>query len=413
MVACEGHGNDLTGCFIGCTLGASDGAPALYTYLTPEKLVEFGAYNSYRCAAANHEYCLCASPSPPPPPPPVRKDETEWIYAGSGVPSDAYGHATAFYKHVATDVAMPTDFQSDAIEYACPGEETGSLECARHCSEELGNNLVAFQVTGVLAPPPPPSYNPPPPSPPPPLPLPPYGEQFNGASDACTNAGLYHGAECRDGGVGSVYPHYCDYAHRHVFAFNPRCNATLAKRTTSPARVTPPSVRDTKCGARPYHNNGEIIGDDSCIYAHNGQCEDGGVGSSFYTDVDVNGFEYQAAACGYATDKTDCEPIGGLRTLQSLGPLSYAFPGQPHPPMPIPPPSPPSSPPPPPPAYTFASCVDTCTYLTQCSDGGAGAHLVVSNGVREFKCNYGTQVRHPEPLRPPSPLSIPSSMAHV
>ena len=218
-------------------------------------------------------------------------------------------------------------------------------------------------MTGLLAPPPPPSAGAPPsPTSPPPAPLPPYGFQFNGASDACTNSGLYHGAECRDGGVGSVYPHYCDYGSQY-----------------------------TKCGARPYHNNGEIIGDDSCIYAHNGQCEDGGPGSSFYTDVDVNGFEYQAAACAYATDRTDCEPIGGLRTLQSLGPLSYAYPGQPHPPLPLPPPSPPSSPPPPPPAYTFASCVDTCGYTTLCSDGGAGAHLVVSNGVRQFMCDYGTQ----------------------
>lgn len=179
---------------------------------------------------------------------------------------------------------------------------------------------------------------------------------------------------------------------------NPRCTT----QTLTRSRHAPFLAQYTKCGARPYHNNGEIIGDDRCIYANNGQCEDGGVGSSFYTDVDANGFEYQAAACGYATDRTDCEPIGGLRTLQSLGPLSYAYPGQPHPPLPHPPPSPPSSPPPPPPAYTFASCVDTCGYTTLCSDGGAGAHLVRTDSVREFKCDYGTQVRCPEPLRTPA-----------
>ena len=110
---------------------------------------------------------------------------------------------------------------------------------------------------------------------------------------------------------------------------NPRCTT----QTLTRSRHAPFLAQYTKCGARPYHNNGEIIGDDRCIYANNGQCEDGGVGSSFYTDVDANGFEYQAAACGYATDRTDCEPIGGLRTLQSLGPLSYAYPGQPHPPL--------------------------------------------------------------------------------
>jgi len=238
MVACEGHGNDLSGCFVGCTLGASDGAPALYTFLTPEKLALFGEYNSYRCAAADHEYCLCASPSPPPPPPPTRKDETDWIYAGTGTAFDYTGHASAFFKHVATDVAMPSDFQSHPVDYACPGAETGGLECARHCSDELGDNLAAFQVTGLLAPPPPPSPGAPPQPPsPPPAPLPPYGFQFNGASDACTNSGLYHGAECRDGGVGSVYPHYCDYGSQACFAFEPTLHDSnpdpLASRSLS------------------------------------------------------------------------------------------------------------------------------------------------------------------------------------
>ena len=151
----------------------------------------------------------------------MSKDETDWVYAGPITAGlvDPAGHSSAFFKHVATDVALPADFESHATDYACPGAETGGLECARHCSGELGDNLVAFQVTGILAPPPPPSPGHPSASPrPPPAPLPPYGAQFNGNSDACTNAGLYHGAECRDGGPGSVFPHYCDYGSQA------RCN---------------------------------------------------------------------------------------------------------------------------------------------------------------------------------------------
>ena len=107
--------------------------------------------------------------------------------------------------------------------------------------------------------------------------------------------------------------------------------------------------------------------------------------------MDERGVEYEAAACGYATDKTDCESLAGLRTLESLGPLSYAYPGQPHPPMPSPPPSPPSSPPPPPPAFAFVSCLDTCADTSGvCSDGGAGAMLQLVNGARRFTCDYGT-----------------------
>ena len=119
----------------------------------------------------------------------------------------------------------------------------------------------------------------------------------------------------------------------------------------------------------------------------------GGPGSDFYTDIDQFGNEYAASACGYATDRTDCEAIAGLRVLESLGPLSYAYPGQPHAPMPLPPPGPPRPPPPTPPDFDFLPCANTCGYTTQCSDGGMGAYLVEDTpGIREFKCNYGTQV---------------------
>lgn len=206
LAACEGK-TDLFACFTGCTLGASDGAPALYTYLTPEKEAEFGQYMSRRCAAAQHEFCLCGLPGPSPPPPPVLKDHTDWTYADTTAAGDPLGHGTAFFKHVATDVGMPDDFQTHETHYNCPGAEDGAVTCARHCAEELGVNLVAFQVTGLIAPPPPPDPPPPPIAPsPPPAPLPPFGQQFNGASDACTNSGVYHGSFCRDGALLPLAP---------------------------------------------------------------------------------------------------------------------------------------------------------------------------------------------------------------
>jgi hypothetical protein len=61
LAACE-QTEGLTPCFIGCSLGALDGAPALYTYLTPEKEAQFARFMSHRCAAAAHEFCLCADP---------------------------------------------------------------------------------------------------------------------------------------------------------------------------------------------------------------------------------------------------------------------------------------------------------------------------------------------------------------
>ena len=76
--------------------------------------------------------------------------------------------------------------------------------------------------------------------------------------------------------------------------------------------------------------------------ANNGQCEDGGpVGSIFYTDKSGK----QRAACGFATDRTDCEKAGELRRMTSLGGLSFVQATTPFPPYPDPPPSPPHPPP--------------------------------------------------------------------
>ena len=80
------------------------------------------------------------------------KDHTDWTYANAPVTDDVLGQGTAFFKHVATDVGLPDDFQTHVTHYDCPGGNDGAITCARHCADELGANLVAFQVTGVMAP---------------------------------------------------------------------------------------------------------------------------------------------------------------------------------------------------------------------------------------------------------------------
>ncbi len=262
-----------------------------------------------RCAGAPHEYCLCGEHKRPPPPPPTVADETKWLYAGPETPIDNSGHATAFYKWVADDVRMPKHLRSHVTQYSCPGTDTGAANCARHCSSNLGNRLVAFSVGGELAPPSPPR----PPSAPlppeiPPTPRPPRAARFHGATDACADVRIYEGLECRDGGVGSIYPPLCPYG-----------------------------TQNTNCGPRTqYHDNGEVIGDDSCAYANNGICQDSGPESEFTIGEDGS----DIALCRYATDKSDCPP----RKMSTMGDLSFATAGSP--PVPTPPPggySPPPS----------------------------------------------------------------------
>ena len=354
LAACES--NVATGpCFIGCTLGGP--GPAHYVYLSKEKMIEFGNYNSYRCSAAGKEYCLCAREATPPPPPSAQQDELEWRYSGTDVAYDFSSSASAFYKLAATDLAMPADYRGYTKTYECLAEDDGAAVCARHCADNLKDDLVSFSVTGHIAPPPPPSPEAPPlPPAPPPSPLPPWGEQFNGANDGCSNAGVYVGSECRDGGVGSIFPPYCDFGSQHTY-----------------------------CGPRQYVGQNSVIGDDSCEHANDGVCQDGGPSSVYYTDAQGK----QASLCRYATDKTDCPE----RRLTTLGPLSFSNAGRPA--APLPPPLPPRPPPLLPPAG-FTACNQTCVNPVDalvCSDGGEGAMLIDldGSGTMGFACDYGTQ----------------------
>ena len=112
----------------------------------------FSDYNSYRCSAAGKEYCLCARETGLPPPPPAKQaDELEWSYSGTNVAYDFSSSASAFYKIAATDLAMPEDFRGYTKSYECPGEDDGAAVCARHCSDNLKDDLVAFSVSGKLA----------------------------------------------------------------------------------------------------------------------------------------------------------------------------------------------------------------------------------------------------------------------
>jgi hypothetical protein len=203
LSGCES--NEATGsCFIGCSLGGP--GPAKYTYLDKEKLVAFGNYNSYRCSAAADPYCLCGSEASPPPAP-ILADASSYRYSGIDVASTFESSPSAWFKQVGRDIAMPSDFRKFTTEYDCIAEDDGADHCAKHCSENLKGDLTSFSVSGLIAPPPPPLPGGPPAPPiPPPSPLPPMGAQFNGASDACSLASVYQGDQCRDGGVGSIFP---------------------------------------------------------------------------------------------------------------------------------------------------------------------------------------------------------------
>jgi hypothetical protein len=256
---CEGTGADVSSCFIQRASVAA----------------EFAQFMSHRCAdSMDHPFCLCGAA--PPPPPPAFESVTilskKYAYAGQPVSGTIEAQPSGFFKPAAVDSKLPSEFALHTTSIECRGSDDGAPTCTRHCARNMLSLLKAFHVTAYSMPPSPPPPSPPPlPPRPPPSPSPPLSEfRFNGATDGCAKNGFYRGNQCRDGGVGSVYPPLCDYGS---------------------------SV--SACGHRPNVGRGAVIGDDSCETANNNECEDGGEGTSYWAE-DSNGA--RVAVCGFATE---------------------------------------------------------------------------------------------------------------
>ena len=201
-------------------------------------------------------------------------------------------------------------------------------------------------------------YSPPPPSPPPPRPPPgPPG------SGVCSNTCHYAGdGDCDDGGAGGEYSQCfpctdcADCGPRAYCHFNP------PSPSPPPPAPGPPGT-------------GTCV--DSCRYASDGDCDDGGGGSEF-------------TACSACTDCTDCGPRAHCEGFI---------------------PSPPG-----PPGLGF--CDNSCRYAGDgdCDDGGAGNEFsgctpctdCADCGPRAW---CGREFHPPSPS-PPPPAPAPANTIH-
>lgn len=230
--ACEGTRADASSCFIGCALGNELGVPALFTFPRAGLAAEFAQYMSYRCIGnQEHPTCLCAASQPPPPP--VYDSQSvlakPYAYAGNPESGSIEYQPSGFFKPVAVDRKLPSEFVASTHQVDCRGSDSGAETCTRTCAYEHMGLLRAFHVTGMGLPPsPPPPTAPPAPPAPPPNPSPPLSEfRFHGATDTCNTRGIYTGVECRDGGINSVYPPVCDYGSQVTINFsNPLAHNT-------------------------------------------------------------------------------------------------------------------------------------------------------------------------------------------
>lgn len=225
-------------------------------------------------------------------------------------------------------------------------------------------------------PPSPPSPPPPPPSPPVP-PSPPPGDCF----DTC---GYASDGDCDDGGSGSEY----SACTRGTDCTDCGVRARLKSPPPS-AQSTPPPLPTPTFAAgspnplpppRPPGATVSTMCSDSCWYASDNDCDDGGSGSEF-------------SACTFGADCTDCGPR--TQTFEALPP-----------PLPSPPPLPPPNPSPP---FT-GTCSNTCTYANDndCDDGGAGSEYSICQLNTDCAdCGIGSVVSGGLP--PPSPSPPPPS----
>ena len=363
---CE-SAQDPQGCFSGCSFGSD--TPGRYTYVLAVVADEFASYNSHRCQDSLHPVCACRTENPPPPPP-IRAlvGPSESVFAGTvqDAEDSVHGSASGFYKLLMHGATPPDYYAStEPLQVDCPGTNDGAAQCTRGCASLLGPRLRAVSVQGAAAPPtPPPPVDPPAPplGPPPPSPL----LTFSGASERCRDNGVYSGNECRDGGLRSIMPQLCAYGSQLE-----------------------------ACGVRLDIGDGGVFGGDSCegTAVRNGVCEDGGTGSSFYTDPNGN----EVSVCSLGTDHSDCPPrrvyyssmsyaehdTGAYTrrklqlTLEELtadnAPLTPPMPPSPPPPSAPsrPPPSTSPSPPPNPPPSPTALSRCTCSCFGSSAQDGA------------------------------------------
>lgn len=217
QASCEGVEAEAASCFVGCALGNDVGVPALYTFQMPGVTDQFRDFMSFRCVDnLEHPLCLCGAGEPPPPPYYDSRSvfSVEYSYAGQEASGTYEAQPTGFYKPVAVDSVLPSEFvTSGPHTFDCRGQDDGASTCTRQCAKDLLSALRAFQIVATPLPPsPPPPRVPPLPPGPPPSPSPPLSEyRFHGATESCVTTGTYTGDECRDGGVGSIFPPVCQY----------------------------------------------------------------------------------------------------------------------------------------------------------------------------------------------------------
>lgn len=200
------------------------------------------------------------------------------------------------------------------------------------------------------------SFPPAPPGRPSPSPPPPW------SPGQCLNECSYHGdGECDDGGPGAHYG-ICPYATD--------CADCGSRPHLPPAAPSPPPLPPPP----PIWPGREVCAD-TCAYASDSDCDDGGPGAEF-------------EICPYASDCADC---GSRVAIDPPAPLS---PGAFHSPSPTPPP---------PLAPGEYDCNDSCLYTSDgdCDDGGPGSEYSL--------CEHGTDCSDcaPRPLVHPSPPPPP------
>ena len=192
-----------------------------------------------------------------------------------------------------------TSVCSDTCAFSANGlcEDGGSgtvyydCDLGTDCSD-CGVRNADGTITPEVLPPPPPSPSPPPPSPQ-------TATATSGCSDTCAHAanGL-----CEDGGSGTVY-YDCD-----VGTDCTDCGARNADGTLQALSPTSPS-QPTASQAPPQLQATTAICSDTCAYALNGLCEDGGSDTVYYD-------------CNLGTDCTDCgvRNADGTTTLEAISP---------------------------------------------------------------------------------------------